>query len=177
MPSADQVPVKSSHSTMRWHLWVVLIAGSTGSALRAVRPPNFHITPAVQRDLKSRARQVPCSAAFSARMQDMELHSEGGSRRLQGARKLFGKSWTGRIDEYGNAGRRGHQFAQQFQPLGATSMFKLVTPVRFPPGRCRLATSPSWTGSVAVSKTIGIIAVAAFAATVEGVPDATITVT
>src|SRR6516164_4183104 len=27
--------------------WVVLIAGSTGSALRAVRPPNFHITPDV----------------------------------------------------------------------------------------------------------------------------------
>ncbi len=26
---------------MHWHLWVVLIAGSTGSALRAVRPPNF----------------------------------------------------------------------------------------------------------------------------------------
>src|ERR1017187_5378964 len=38
MPSADQVPVKSTHSTMRWHMWVVLIAGSTGSALRAVRP-------------------------------------------------------------------------------------------------------------------------------------------
>src|SRR5665811_2346538 len=34
MPSADQVPVKSTHSTMRWHKWVVLIAGSTGSALR-----------------------------------------------------------------------------------------------------------------------------------------------
>jgi hypothetical protein len=27
--------------TMRWHMWVVLIAGSTGSALRAVRPPNL----------------------------------------------------------------------------------------------------------------------------------------
>jgi hypothetical protein len=27
------------------------IAGSTGSALRAVRPPNLHITPNVQRDL------------------------------------------------------------------------------------------------------------------------------
>src|SRR5450756_2723086 len=37
MPSADQVPTKSSHSTMLWHMWVVLIAGSTGSALRAVR--------------------------------------------------------------------------------------------------------------------------------------------
>src|SRR2546425_11296585 len=24
---------------MHWHMWVVLIAGSTGSALRAVRPP------------------------------------------------------------------------------------------------------------------------------------------
>src|SRR3979490_1823548 len=43
MPSADQVPVKSPHSTMHWHMWVVLIAGSTGSALRAVRPPNLHI--------------------------------------------------------------------------------------------------------------------------------------
>src|SRR6516225_1732997 len=45
MPSADQVPVNSPHSTMHWHMWVVLIAGSTGSALRAVRPPNLHITP------------------------------------------------------------------------------------------------------------------------------------
>src|ERR1700757_4218969 len=44
MPSADQVPVKSPHSRMQWHKWVVLIAGSTGSALRAVRPPNRHIT-------------------------------------------------------------------------------------------------------------------------------------
>jgi len=38
MPSADQVPVKNSHSTMRWPEWVVLIARSTGSALRAVCP-------------------------------------------------------------------------------------------------------------------------------------------
>jgi hypothetical protein len=51
MPSADQVPVKSPHSTVHWHLWVVLIAGSTGSALRAVRPPNLHITPEARRDL------------------------------------------------------------------------------------------------------------------------------
>src|SRR6266404_380873 len=39
MPSADQVPTKLSHSTMLWHEWVVLIAGSTSSALRSVRPP------------------------------------------------------------------------------------------------------------------------------------------
>jgi hypothetical protein len=36
MPSADQVPVNKAHSTMRWHKWVVLIAGSTGSAFGAV---------------------------------------------------------------------------------------------------------------------------------------------
>src|SRR5258706_9076286 len=44
MPSADQVPVKSTHSTMRLPEWVVPIAGSTGSALRAVRPfhPSHH---------------------------------------------------------------------------------------------------------------------------------------
>jgi hypothetical protein len=29
MLSADQVPVKSPHSLMQWHLWVVLIAGSS----------------------------------------------------------------------------------------------------------------------------------------------------
>jgi hypothetical protein len=47
MPSADQVPVKSTHSKMPWPKWVVLIAGSTGTALRAVRPPNRYITPAL----------------------------------------------------------------------------------------------------------------------------------
>src|ERR1700693_1080847 len=51
MPSADQVPTKPPHSRMLWHEWVVLIAGSTGSAIRAVRPPNLRITPVVPRDL------------------------------------------------------------------------------------------------------------------------------
>src|SRR5277367_193207 len=50
MPSADQVPVKSTHSTMLWPMWVVLIAGSTGSALRAVCPSNLHITPVARCD-------------------------------------------------------------------------------------------------------------------------------
>src|SRR3990170_1764675 len=54
MPCADRVPVKSPHSTMHWHMWVVPIAGSTGSALRAVRPPNLHITPNGRRDLVSK---------------------------------------------------------------------------------------------------------------------------
>jgi hypothetical protein len=44
MPSADRVPVKSSHSTMLWPEWVVPITGSTSSALHTVCPfqPFFH---------------------------------------------------------------------------------------------------------------------------------------
>jgi hypothetical protein len=60
MPSADQVPVNSTHSTMRWHKWVVLIAGSTGSASRAVRPPNLHVTPIDRRDLVYAASATGC---------------------------------------------------------------------------------------------------------------------
>ena len=62
--------------------------------------------------------------------------------------------------------------------FGATSTFKLVTPVKLPPGRFRLATSPILTGSTATAKTIGMVTVAALAASAEGVPPpATITAT
>jgi hypothetical protein len=60
MPSADQVPINNPHSTMLGGNWVVLIAGSTGSALRAVRPPNVHITPDVRRDLGYVASATGC---------------------------------------------------------------------------------------------------------------------
>jgi hypothetical protein len=42
-----QVPIDNSHSTTRGGNWVDLIAGSTGSALSAVRPLNLHIAPVV----------------------------------------------------------------------------------------------------------------------------------
>ena len=62
MPSADQVPVNNTHSTMRWHKWVVLVAGSTGSALGAVGPPNLHITSVSRRDLvTAQVRRVVCN--------------------------------------------------------------------------------------------------------------------
>ena len=56
--------------------------------------------------------------------------------------------------------------------FGPTSTFKLVIPVRFPPGRFRPVTSPILTGSTATAKTIGMVAVDALAATAEGVPPA-----
>src|ERR1044072_8225320 len=51
MPCADRVPNESPHSTMRGGKWVVLIARSTGSALRAARPPKLHIASDVRREL------------------------------------------------------------------------------------------------------------------------------
>src|SRR2546428_324347 len=85
MPSADQVPVKSPHLMMHWHMWVVLIAGSTGSALRAVRPPNLLIAPDVQRDLVSRRKRDGFFVALAlghhgpshspaVELQDLRLH-------------------------------------------------------------------------------------------------------
>jgi hypothetical protein len=46
---------------MPWPKWVVLTAGSTGSALSAVRPSNHHIIPDCRRDLVYAARgQIVC---------------------------------------------------------------------------------------------------------------------
>ena len=59
--------------------------------------------------------------------------------------------------------------------FGDTSTLIRLTPVRLPPGRLRLSTRPRLTGSLGVEKTIGMVAVAALAASAAGVVPATIT--
>src|SRR5262249_15279525 len=59
--------------------------------------------------------------------------------------------------------------------FAANSSPKKLIPVRLPPGRARLATRPSVTGSSAARKTIGIVVVAAFAASAPRVVMATST--
>jgi hypothetical protein len=62
--------------------------------------------------------------------------------------------------------------------LPFTSALKKLTPVALPPGRARLATRPSLTGSSPTPNTIGIVAVAFLAAsTVREPASATITAT
>ena len=61
--------------------------------------------------------------------------------------------------------------------FGAISTCALVTPVTLPPGRLSPATRPSRIGSEAISKTIGMVVVAAFAASAAGVLVAAITAT
>src|SRR5271156_5238163 len=89
MPSADQVPVKSAHSTMLWPMWVVLIAGTTGSALRAVRPPNLHITPRYFGAISSDPQTGRIIVSF-----DPSHHGPGHSGQLIGKRdgSDFGRS-------------------------------------------------------------------------------------
>jgi GAF domain-containing protein len=53
--------------------------------------------------------------------------------------------------------------------FGPTSTPNVVTPVRLPPGRARLATSPTSTGSAAMRNTIGMVEVAALAASADAV--------
>jgi hypothetical protein len=60
----------------------------------------------------------------------------------------------------------------------SSSTLSRLTPVALPFGRAKLSTSPTLTGSSATPNTIGIVEVAAFAASAAGMPPiATITAT
>ena len=76
---------------------------------------------------------------------------------------------TVRVHQHGNCRRLGHELAQQLQSLRPQHAGEKTTPVTLPPGRLRLATRPSLTGSLPVAKTIGTVVVAALAASAEGV--------
>jgi len=61
--------------------------------------------------------------------------------------------------------------------FAANSPTKKLIPVRLPPGRAKLETRPSLTGSSPELKTMGIVVVAALAANAGGGLNATITAT
>src|SRR6478736_2620648 len=88
---------------------------------------------------------------------------------MQTCRLAFSKSGTGGIDEKGHFFGRGRQFVQNLKLLRPHFCCKVVVPVTLPPGRLRLVTSPSVTGSAPTAKTIGIVVVAALAANAAGV--------
>src|SRR6516165_7006118 len=63
---------------------------------------------------------------------------------------------------------RGSTSCKSPSSLPASSRFIEVMPVTLPPGWLKLATRPDRTGSPPISKTIGIVAVAALATKVAG---------
>src|SRR5262245_24798038 len=80
------------------------------------------------------------------------------------ALRLFGLTSTAKRAALGNSS------CNNANRLAETSICMLATPVALPSGRLRLATRPIWTGSPAVLKTIGIVVVAALAA--SAIPEA-----
>ena len=77
------------------------------------------------------------------------------------------------IDQLSDPRNGGDELVQQSPSrFAARSETKKCTPVALPPGRARLATSPSFTGSSVAPKTMGMVAVAAFAARAGGVVSA-----
>src|SRR5262249_24617602 len=100
--------------------------------------------------------------ALAACTQNMELQTEAGSAR----------AGTGGLTRSPMTVTEGSSWCSSSNRFGATSMFKLVTPVRLPLGWLRLATSPTLTGSAPIPNTIGMLAVAPFAASAEAVPPA-----
>jgi hypothetical protein len=117
-------------------------------------------------------REHRIEVTLAARVQNVELQAEVVRRCLQVTCTGLGKSGIGRIDEQRlMTVAVGSSSCSSSSRFGATSTFNWVTPVMLPPGRLRLATSPSLIGSPPVSKTIGITAVAALAASAAGGAD------
>src|ERR1700724_3711150 len=134
MPSAYQVPIKLPHLTMLRPKWVVLIAGPTGSALRAVRPPNLHITPGPARFRLSRKRDgflVSLAPGHHGPDHSRDLVGERDSRNLgrspcQQGRKpgpMFGAMDLGVTDD---RKRAGHKQAAQ---IAVTLLAYIAEPV------------------------------------------------
>ena len=111
-----------------------------------------------------------------ARLNDIDLHPDGGRRRSQVSRNGLGIGMVG-INQQSDARNGGTSSCSKPSCFAATSETKKCTPVALPPGRARLATSPSFTGSSVAPNTMGMVAVAAFAARAGGVESAMITAT
>src|SRR5262249_33532795 len=61
-------------------------------------------------------------------------------------------------------GGKGQRSCSNSSRLGASVLYRKLVPVTLPPGRLMLETRPSLTGSPPIEKTIGMVAVAALAA-------------
>ena len=80
------------------------------------------------------------------------------------AAENFGFSSTAIVDEGGTSSRN------KPNRFGSNRLVSKVIPVAFPPGRLKLATNPSFTGSPPIVNIIGIVEVAAAAANTAGSP-------
>src|SRR5262249_32687788 len=119
-----------------------------------------------------------CRVNFSlgAGVQDEEFDAQS----LRGLLSIFYlglKAWAGGLTRKPTdvaVGTNSRSNSNRFPP---SSLVKKLTPVTFPPGWLRLDTKPSSIGLPPLVNTIGIVAVAALAATTAGGPPANTTLT
>jgi len=100
---------------------------------------------------------------------DLSLQPDGTGGFLHDVHRSLGVGNIGWVNEYGNANSLRNHVVQGRSRFASTSPTKKLMPVALPPGRARLATRPSRTGSSPTPKTIGIVVVAALAASAAGV--------
>ncbi len=120
-------------------------------------------------------RNVDLAAVAGA--EELDLPPDGRSCRLQvlGPGSAFGSFGLKSAAKRAAPGSSSCSSPSRLVPV---STLMALIPVTLPPGRLRLATRPSWTGSPPVRKTIGIVVVAALAASTDAdVPGVTMTAT
>src|SRR5262245_16049789 len=111
-------------------------------------------------------------------VEDLDLQGHRASGGLHVSNRRFGAFYLGWVDEHGNqSSPLGTSSRRSSSRFAVNSPLKILMPVTLPPGRARLATRPSLTGSSPEVKAMGIVVVAALAAEVAGSPGVAITAT
>ena len=106
----------------------------------------------------------------AAGIEHSELQSHGASCRFHVVQRRLSDWSSSRIDEHRHMSRCGYQFAQDLQSLGYKLDCEKIDPRDVAARRERVETRPSLTGSSPTLKTIGIVVVAALAASAETEP-------
>ena len=105
--------------------------------------------------------------AFRAGLENMDLPANCARRVLKISR------WSALVTKLGSTNTAttvacGSSSCSTPSRFASRAALRKLTPVALPPGRLKLATIPSFTGSAPVAKTIGIMEVIFFAATAGG---------
>ena len=102
--------------------------------------------------------------AAGAGVEDLDLQPHGAGSRFHVSQRGLGIGSMVGLTSTATRAAAGTSSRRSSSRFAANSPMKKLIPVRLPPGRARLATRPSLTGSSATTKTMGIVVVAALAA-------------
>src|SRR5262245_11422599 len=128
------------------------------------RTDNQRAGPAFDERRKGRLEFV-----FATHFRDRQLAPEHACRHEDFAQHLLAHHGTC-IRKVSDRCCLRNQLAQEIESLCHQLGVVKVTTVTLPPGRLRLATRPTRTGSAPMARTMGIVEVAACAACAEGTP-------